>query len=202
MTSRRHAPRLSHGSTALAPLFGASKWHLMTRWLEKGLRAQHTDVPRRAAPPWTDEQDAELLRAIGAGQTAADVAPQLGRGPRAARARLRYLTGPTRQPTAWTEQEDAQLTAGYEQGSTYAELAEQLDRPPSAIATRIENLRRRGKPLAPRRPRWTDERRRKLAKRRRDGATLRQLEHEFSITRGTLTSQLRTLRRLGHDLGE
>jgi DNA-binding MarR family transcriptional regulator len=46
------------------------------------------------------------------------------------------------------------------------------------------------------------KRRNLLAQRYRDGVTLRDLEREFERTRGTITAQLRALRRAGHDLAD
>lgn len=163
------------------------------------LRTTDSGVPTITAPRWTPAEDAELVRAVGVGESAASVARRLGRTPRAAQARHRKLTGTATPPRRWTPEEDAQLIAGDQQGVTYAQLARRLGRSPSAIAERAAILRRRDDPpLKARRPRWTDERRRQLAQRRIEGASLRELEREFAIKRGTLTSQLRTLQRLGY----
>jgi transposase-like protein len=163
------------------------------------LRTTDSGVPTITAPRWTPAEDAELVRAVGTGESAASVARRLGRTPRAAQARHRKLTGTATPPRRWTPEEDARLIAGDEKGATYAQLAQRLRRSPSAIAERAAILRRRDDPpLTARRPRWTDERRRELARRRTEGASLRELEHEFGVTRGTLTAQLRTLRRLGY----
>lgn len=102
----------------------------------------------------------------------------------------------------WTPEKEAQLTQAWERGDTLATIAVALGCPAWDAWQRVQRLRACGAPLQTRRPRWTDERRKALADARRAGRSLRELEAEFEITRGTLTSQLRTLRRLGYDIGE
>lgn len=88
----------------------------------------------------------------------------------------------------------------YRSGVVFREIAGKLDRDLSQTWVRIDVLRRDGAELPPRRPRWTNAQRDLLAQCRRNGYSLRELEIEFERTRGTITSQLRTLRRLGYDL--
>lgn len=99
----------------------------------------------------------------------------------------------------WDERQDSRLIELYASGATFEVMADELGRAISGIHQRLERLRAAGADLPPRKPRWTERRRALLARRRAEGATLRQLEREFGITRGTLTYQLRVLRRLGLD---
>lgn len=103
---------------------------------------------------------------------------------------------------SWTPERDAQLVDAWVKGETLETIGARLGCPGWEAWERVQRLRASGEPLPQRRPRWTHERRKALARARRDGRSLRELEAEFEITRGTLTSQLRTLRRLGYDLGE
>jgi transposase len=96
--------------------------------------------------------------------------------------------------------DDAQLIALYEAQYTFREIGEQLGCGLGAAHARIVELRESGMDLPARMPRWTDERRRQFARMRREGRSLNELEIEFERTRGTITSQLRTLRRLGYDV--
>lgn len=59
------------------------------------LRSAGRQAPRLAAPRWTDSEDAELVRAVGEGETAASVARRLGRAPRAPR---RHATATSQAP--------------------------------------------------------------------------------------------------------
>lgn len=97
----------------------------------------------------------------------------------------------------WTPQDDPRLIELYGRGVTLAAIGRDLGRPLWAVHARVEYLRGLGHTLEPRKPRWGATRRSLLAARRRDGATLRQLEREFAITRGTLTYHLRVLKREG-----
>lgn len=100
----------------------------------------------------------------------------------------------------WSEDLDAQLRELYEESLPVREIAERLALADRLVWTRVQRLRLDGADLPPRRPRWTDTERERLAERRRQGRSLRELEIEFERTRGTITSQLRTLRRLGYDV--
>lgn len=96
--------------------------------------------------------------------------------------------------------DDAQLVALYMSGCTFMEISEQLGCSLARAHDRIAQLRAGGMDLPPRKPRWTKERRSDLARMRRQGVSLNDLEIEFERSRGTITSQLRTLRRLGYDV--
>jgi transposase len=109
---------------------------------------------------------------------------------------------PRTQPREWAPSEDEQLQAAYREGVVLREIAATLGLDIHHVFTRVVILRREGADLPPRRPRWSTEQRRLLAKMRAAGSSLRELEMEFERTRGTITSQLRTLRRLGYDLGD
>lgn len=157
---------------------------------------------------WSADDDERLVRLRADGMTYSAIAPQLGRSTTACRNRLRALAlngsddarallGAPRIATPWTARADRDLLQGYAAGRTVATLAAALGRTPHETNHRIAILSRRGVELPPRRPRWSEERRAALARRRHEGATLRELEREFEITRGTLTSQLRRLRREG-----
>jgi biotin operon repressor len=102
----------------------------------------------------------------------------------------------------WTANDDAALIQAWHRGDTCAAIGEQLECFGWEAWHRVQRLRRAGAELPPRKPRWTPERRQALADARCAGRSLRELEADFEITRGTLTSQLRTLRRLGYDLGD
>ncbi len=106
------------------------------------------------------------------------------------------------QPRAWTPEEDEQLTAAYREGLVLREIAAALGLGVHHVFTRIEVLRRQGADLPPRRQRWTHEQRSLLAELRASGYSLRELELEFERTRGTITRQLCTVRKLGYDLGD
>lgn len=169
----------------------------------RAARREHPDVPRRKPAPWTAKEDALLAAAVREGLDPAECAARLGRPLRATerrigRLRTQGLLPPVNDP--WTPQLDEQLVAGYETGAPVRELAEQVDRRHYQVNARVKTLRHSGVDLPPRKPRWTDEDRGRLAHLYREGTSLTQLEHEFGKTRGTITSQLRTLRRLGYDL--
>lgn len=117
-----------------------------------------------------------------------------------ARRRLRQLV-PAGHGRQWTARQDEQLIAAYRAGETLQAIAEGLGCEAFHVWDRVGALRRQGHELPVRKPRRTPERRELLARRRREGYTLRQLEVEFERTRGSITSQLRTLARLGYDLG-
>ena len=100
----------------------------------------------------------------------------------------------------WDPSNDEQFQASYRAGATLEELRTQFGVSRHVIEQRIRTLREDGADLPERKPRWTEEQRKRLAKRYRQGASLSQLEREFGRTRGTITSQLRTLRRLGYGI--
>lgn len=170
------------------------------RWLP------HTVVGAR----WSEVEDARLQREFAAGLTTAQIASKLERTPRAVHARIGLLRRrgadlprrreAVRDEDRWSDVDDKRLVDGYQAGRTLLELAGELERTIAAVSSRVDVLRGRGVDLPPRMPRWTEERRQLLARRRFvEGATLKQLEREFERTRGTITSQLRRLRALGYD---
>lgn len=106
------------------------------------------------------------------------------------------------QTRSWSLADDARLEELYRDDRTLREIADELGVAIHQVWSRISALRARGVELPPRRPRWTAERRELLARCRREGYSLREPEMEFERTRGTITSQLRTLRRLGYDVSK
>jgi hypothetical protein len=165
---------------------------------------------RAGARPWTAAQVAELTRRLEAGERIADIAAGLGRSESAVRTRAYRLaasdealythpehTRPAA-PVHWSASADRALRAAYAAGYTYAVIGREVDRTAGQVAQRIDALQRHEtNALIPRKPRWTAARREHLARRRNEGATLRQLEREFGIARGTLTYQLRQARSQG-----
>lgn len=169
----------------------------------RAARRQGADLPRRKPEPWTEQDDATLLADVRDGLDVAACADTLARpvdatARRIGRLRSQGLLPPLNEP--WSPEQDERLVTGYTAGHPLRELASQTQRPAHQVNTRVGSLRRSGADLPPRKPRWTDEDRGRLARLYREGTSLRQLEHEFGKTRGTITSQLRTLRRLGYDL--
>ncbi|MFN7134794.1 MAG: hypothetical protein ACK4N5_22130 [Myxococcales bacterium] len=155
--------------------------------------------------PWTADEDARLLAAIRAGAPRGEIAAELGRSVGAVASRAGRLRDHGHRDRVagrevWSSERDRRLVELYGDGRTLLQIADELATTGGAVASRVEVLRGRGEDLAPRKPRWTQERRQALARRRFvEGATLRQLEREFERTRGTITSQLRRLRTLGYD---
>lgn len=148
----------------------------------------------------------ELLKSGG---SPASAAASIGRPLRSIESRARSLaeTDPTiaqhlparevRRATGWSADELKEIRAQYAAGATYQAIADTIGRTPSQIVDCVRSLQAHDPALASRKPRWSTIRRQRLAKRRNEGATLRQLEIEFRITRGTLTYQLRRARSLG-----
>ncbi len=149
------------------------------------------------------DEESRLIELAGSGSTVEDCAAALGRPVGATKVRIGRLRGAGKLPPlfeSWTETADVTLTEAYATELPVREISRTVQRPPHQVHTRVAALRREGADLPPRKPRWTDAERERLAKLRRQGASLRELEREFGKTRGTITSQLRTLRRLGYDL--
>ena len=162
------------------------------------------------ARAWTQAEQLRLLEEYASGTVIREIAGRLDRSPESIKNRLQWMRrrgeqvphrrAPLVPADRWSDELDERLISGYRAGLTLLEIAGDLSRPPGAVASRVEVLRGRGVSLAPRKPRWTEEHRQALARRRFvEGASLRQLEREFERTRGTITSQLRRLRALGYD---
>lgn len=186
----------------LADLLGRSVGALHVR---VGLiRRRGVDVPllRR---DWSTDDDARVAASASSSDGLARLADAMGCTVAVVEARLRKLqmreaASRRELAAAWTPDSDDRIRHGYLAGATLAELARTVGRSLHAVQTRINQLAATSPELAPRKPRWTDAERQRLARRYREGASLSQLEREFGKTRGTITSQLRTCRRLGMNL--
>lgn len=165
--------------------------------LHRQRRADH-EIGRRTRP-WTDSEDRLLLDSLSERVSVPQLALRLQRSEAAVVERHRQLSRVERRP-GWSPIEDAKLVSLFEAGDTHAEIASALDRSPGQVAGRLDVLRRQGASIGVRKPRWTGAQRERLAAMYRGGTTLRALEQEFGRSRGTITSQLRTLRSLGYDL--
>lgn len=128
---------------------------------------------RAVSRPWEESELAELIRAYGSDAPVVAIAAELERSPAAVKSRLyglqrRGVGLPRRRPAApgWTRALDERLVSGYHEGLTLQQLAGVLGRDAAAVASRVEVLRGRGVQLPPRKTRWTEERRRELARRR------------------------------------
>ena len=106
-----------------------------------------------------------------------------------------------RELRVWTPAADQVLIAAHQRGATLQAIADEVGDgcTLSHAKSRVAALQRAGV-LEARKPRWTASKRDRLAQLKRDGHSLRELEQEFAVTRGTITRQLATLRRLGYDL--
>src|SRR3546814_4116544 len=76
---------------------------------------------RNSARPWTEFDDAELVRRYGSDPTAA-IASHLGRSCAAVYARAGFLDLTDVNPPDWTGWEDAQLVEGYRRGVPLRQL--------------------------------------------------------------------------------
>ncbi len=164
------------------------------------VRTTDASLPRRKAPPWSSHED-ESIATLSTSSEPAEVAAVLGRSEGSVRRRARELgvTWRSAAPT-WTPSLDIRLAAAYRGEYTLDVIAQDLGFTVAQVMRRLDTLRVRGEDISQRKPRWTDARREHLARRYREGISLNQLEVEFERTRGTITYQLRTLRRLGYDL--
>lgn len=163
-------------------------------------RTAGQDLPRRKAPLWSSHED-ESIATLSTSSEPAEVAEVLGRSEGSVRRRARELrvTWGSAAPT-WTPSLDTRLATAYRGEDTLDVIAEDLGVTVAQVMRRLDTLRARGEDIPQRKPRWTDTRREHLARRYQEGISLNQLEVEFERTRGTITYQLRTLRRLGYDL--
>ncbi len=164
------------------------------------LRAQGIELPDRKAPIWSAQED-ESIATLSTSSKPAEVAAALGRSEGSVRRRAREL-GVTwgSAVRTWSPSLDTRLATAYRGEHTLDVIAEDLGVTVAQVMRRLDTLRVRGEDIPQRKPRWTDARREHLARRYREGISLNQLEVEFERTRGTITYQLRTLRRLGYDL--
>lgn len=94
---------------------------------------------RNSARPWTDLDDAELVRRYGAEPTAA-IASDLGRSCSAVYARARLLDLSEINPPEWSAWEDAQLVEGYRQGVPLKQIATLVGRPLGGLSSRAGYL--------------------------------------------------------------
>jgi hypothetical protein len=94
---------------------------------------------RNSQRPWTDLEDAEVLRRYGP-ETAAAIAQDLGRGVSAVYNRARLLGMAEAMAPDWTAWEDAQLRAGYAQGLPVAQIAVIIGRSYSGANSRAYAL--------------------------------------------------------------
>ena len=94
---------------------------------------------RRSSRPWSELEDAELVRRYGA-ESAASIAQDLGRGPSSvyARAAVLGVSQPGAPPyDAW---EDAQIRAGYEADVAVGQIAALIGRPLLGVVCRAQLL--------------------------------------------------------------
>ncbi|HWF01590.1 MAG TPA: hypothetical protein VG248_17440 [Caulobacteraceae bacterium] len=97
---------------------------------------------RNSQRPWSELEDAEVLRRYGP-ETAAAIAQDLGRGVPAIYNRARLLGMAEAIAPDWTAWEDAQLRAGYAQGAPVAQIAVIIGRSYSGANSRAYELRLR-----------------------------------------------------------
>lgn len=90
---------------------------------------------RNSARPWTEFDDAELVRRYGSDPTAA-IASHLGRSCAAVYARAGFLDLTDVNPPDWTGWEDAQLVEGYRRGVPLRQLGTLIGRPLGGISSR------------------------------------------------------------------
>lgn len=189
-----------HGATyaEIADALGISTG-LVGNWLHR-LRVADPTLPRRRPAPWSAEEDRRLSTLFEAGSTAEQIAADTGRPVWGVEGRIAHLGLRKAYANTWSKAEDDALERGFRAGLTVASLAENLGRTSHQVNTRIRFLRRSGRNLAARKPRWTEDDRRRLARRYREGATYKQLASEFGKSKGTISRQLRRMREAGADL--
>jgi hypothetical protein len=117
-----------------------------------GSKIHALGLRRNSLRPWTDLDDAELVRNYGSTATSS-IAGNLGRSPAAIHARAGMLGLTEGNPPPYTDWEIAQITAAYQQGVPVAQLAVLIGRPVSGIATVACRLRLRH---ANCRPEWSE----------------------------------------------
>lgn len=106
-----------------------------TRIWEIGLR-------RNSALPWSEIEDAELVRRYGS-EPAARIAGDLGRSATAVYSRAQAFGLSQERPPAYDPWEDEQIRAGYAAGIPVAQIAALMGRPLAGLMTRASILRLR-----------------------------------------------------------
>ena len=94
---------------------------------------------RNSTRPWTEFDDAELIRRYGQEPTAA-IASHLGRSCSAIYARAGILDLTEGNPPEWTPWEDAQLAEGYRRGVPLKQIATLIGRPLGGLSCRAGSL--------------------------------------------------------------
>jgi hypothetical protein len=94
---------------------------------------------RNSTRPWTEFDDAQLVRRYGREPTAA-IASDLGRSCSAVYARARFLDLTESNPPEWTAWEDTQLVEGYGRGVPLKQLATLVGRPLAGLSSRAGYL--------------------------------------------------------------
>ena len=98
-------------------------------------RIVHLGLRRNSVRPWTELDDAELMRRYGEDATAA-IAADLGRSCAALYARASMLGLADGNPPIWTAWEDAQLVEGYRRGVPVRQIATLIGRTLGGVSTR------------------------------------------------------------------
>lgn len=117
-----------------------------------GSKVYELGLRRNSARPWTEDEDALLIRDY-AHQTASELAARLGRSSSAVYAHARLLELTEGAAPRYSEWEDAQIRAGYRDGTPIATIAAITGRPGSGITSRAHDL---GLRHANHAPDWTD----------------------------------------------
>jgi hypothetical protein len=165
-----------------------------------GSKIHTLGLRRNSLRPWTELDDAELVRDYGMAATSS-IAASLGRSPAAIHARAGLLGLTEGNPPVYSPWELAQLKAGYQQGVPVAQLAVLIGRPVSGLATVASRL---GIRHANSHPDWTEtEQLRALALAEtglRYGAVAARL-HDEGFPRRLGRSVGQALRSLGYGRG-
>jgi hypothetical protein len=119
------------GMQAIATAVGHSFHGTRTKVCQLGLR-------RNSARPFSEIEDAEIVRRYGDDATAA-IAQDLGRSCSSIYQRAGILGLTEGRPPPWTPWEDAQLAAGYESGVPVLQLAALIGRPVSGVLSRAHD---------------------------------------------------------------
>jgi hypothetical protein len=143
----------------LRTLFAADiEWETIAAALQRGVagvrdKAVQLGLRRNSNRPWSEMEDAEVVRRYGA-EAPATIAQDLGRAVTAVYARARLLGVSEPNPPPYTAWEDAQIVAGYAAAVPVSQIAALIGRPLSGMRARASRLglRHRHQPAD-----WSDE---------------------------------------------